>query len=334
MNSQKKIAIFNGFSFHYELFGYILHFCKNNSCKLTIYTDFADNHNWFEYYKKVFINETFDFQIKHHVNFENERSRYDYIFLITDDDPKFKNEWVNKKTICIDHHVNIRRDNEFLYHISSRPFNNNVRDWALPCFPIIQSLDKINIINNFNNENNIHIVIIGGHSVKQYNVNVINRIKPKNKNYKIVLHAVSRKMTINMFNNLKDHIELHIYNKLDTFEMMKLLEKCSYFLTDVDSNMDHITGRSMSGGIPLSFSNLLPLIISKHSNSIYKFTNSIEFDMDGNDDIILPEIMNEDGKENTFELIEKERAELIEMFDIHIKDFMFGFDKKNKKMLH
>jgi hypothetical protein len=53
--------------------------------------------------------------------------------------------------------------------------------------------------------------------------------------------------------------------------------------------------------------------------------------MDGNDDIILPEIMNEDGKENTFELIEKERFKLIEMFDIHIKDFMFGFDKK---MLH
>lgn len=324
MNNQKKIAIFNGFPFHYEMFGYVIHFCKKNSYILTIYTEGFSHYNWFDYYKKIFTDETFDFQIKYYIYFENERYQYDYIFILTDDDPRFKNEWVNNKTICVDHSISIRRNNELLYHISTRPFNIIVKDWALPCFPIIKSSDKINIINNFNNENNIHIAMIGGHSVIQYNVNVINRIKSKNENYKIVLHAISRRMTINMFNNLKDNIELKIYNGLDTFEMMKLLEKCSYFLTDVDNNWDHVMGFSMSGGVPLAFSNLLSLIISKPNNSIYKFTNSIEFEMDGNDDIILPEIKNEPDKENIFELIEKERAELIEMFGIRIKDFMLS----------
>jgi len=41
-----KVAIFNSFPFHYETFGYILHFVKQNNYQLTIYTNQSDPLGW------------------------------------------------------------------------------------------------------------------------------------------------------------------------------------------------------------------------------------------------------------------------------------------------
>jgi mannosyltransferase OCH1-like enzyme len=99
---------------------------------------------------------------------------------------------------------------------------------------------------------------------------------------------------------------------LDANEMINLLKKCDYVLTDVTSNTDHINGISMSGNIPLAFSTLTPLIISKTNNLLYKFKNVIEFDLNSDDKIII-----EKGKIDV-NLLVKERDELIKMFDNNI----------------
>jgi hypothetical protein len=60
----------------------------------------------------------------------------------------------------------------------------------------------------------------------------------------------------------------------------------------------------MSGAIPLSFTTLTPLIISKHTNMYYNLKNVIEYDKNSSDPIILQPI-------NIISL-ENERAELLE----------------------
>ena len=37
------IAAFNCFPFHYEMFGYIIHYCKENNMDLTIFTNFEND---------------------------------------------------------------------------------------------------------------------------------------------------------------------------------------------------------------------------------------------------------------------------------------------------
>jgi hypothetical protein len=97
--------------------------------------------------------------------------------------------------------------------------------------------------------------------------------------------------------------------------MIQILAKCSYFLTDVDYNVSNINGYSISGGVPLAFSNLLPLIISKQNNEMYKFPCSVIFDMDNTDEILLSEDINP-----LLELVDEERNKLMDMFEKNMQE--------------
>ena len=88
-----QFAIFNGFPFHYEMFGYVINYCRDNQHKLVIYTNESNNCGWINFYKDLFAGYHFD--IKATEPFEKERSIYDIVFLLTDDDPYFKNEWID-----------------------------------------------------------------------------------------------------------------------------------------------------------------------------------------------------------------------------------------------
>jgi hypothetical protein len=65
----------------------------------------------------------------------------------------------------------------------------------------------------------------------------------------------------------------------------------------------------MSGSIPLSFSILVPLIISKQTNSHYQFKNVVEFDKYSNEPISL-----KNTNEDFFIRLENERTKLMVVF--------------------
>ena len=326
-----RAALFNGFSCHYEMFGYFIHYCKKNNIQLDIYTNFDRHYNWLCLYQKLFENDSFKITFFHFTEFEKKIDDYDLIFMATDDDPYFKNEWINNKTICIDHNYAIRRRNPFLKHrISTRKFREERfqrKFWSLPCFPIINITDKKTIMNNNENDTILHIAMVGGtHSLKRcYNMDVINRLRPINENYRIVLHAISRDLHMGFFDNVRDDIELKIYSTLDTLEMVQILAKCSYFLTDIDYNANNIYGYGMSGGVPLAFSTLLPIIMSSNNNAIYNFKSTVTFDMNNNDYILLSENVNP-----LIDLVYEERNELMDMFDTNIKNIISTFPENTK----
>ena len=272
-NATKHVAIYNGFEFHYEIFGYIINYCYDNKYKLTIFTNDSGVLGWFNFYNNKYNNFI---KYDKFTEFEKHKDKFDLIFLTTDDDWRFNNDWINDKCISIRHHADLRRP-QFVNNLDVRPFIRNQKNYALPCFPIFQINDKPNIKNGI-----INIAIIGGKH--EYKYNIINRLKSENN--QIILHIISR--TVNIKKDLiRNDIISTIYQNIDTVELLNILKTTDYILTDVICNEDHTYGNSMSGCIPLSFSTLTPLIINKNNNSMYKFKNAIEFDPDSNDDIIV-----------------------------------------------
>jgi hypothetical protein len=134
-----EIAIFNSFSFHYEMYGYLLHWAtKRNNFEVTIY-DRKDNKDlgYLSFYRKHFT-----FHHKKIDKFIDQAWRFSIVFLTTDGDPKF-----NKRYI-----TNMYRLKETTIRIIHRPLNllpiiskflalrdycNNL--YALHCYPICSS---------------------------------------------------------------------------------------------------------------------------------------------------------------------------------------------------
>jgi len=306
-----KIAIYNGFLFHYEMYGYIIHYCKEKKYDLTIFSAMNPNisdNNFLDFYKKIDLFFDYHFEVRKSTEFYNMFDMFDIVFLITDDDSSFdkSNLALNRKVICIEHFF-LDRCPSINNKIATRPFDSNYyRDWALPCYPITNKK-----YSNIDNKNCIYIAIVGTTYMK-YNTNVMNRIKHNNK--KIGFIVIGRDVNINKFQGIDKDIDLSIYQNIDTIDMMNLVCSCDFLLAD--SNMDIIyEDKQMTGSIPLAFSLLVPLIISKQTNRFYQFENVIEFDKSSCEDISL---INIDIDE-----LEKERDIIIkhnfDMFDKHIE---------------
>jgi len=308
-NVKKHVAIFNGFNFHYEMYGFIIEYCKNNNYLLTIFTSFINTLGWFEFYKNHFKN--YDFELKNNYEFEEMKDIFDIIFIPTDDDYQFKQEWINEKCITINHLNKIRRP-EIKNNVDIRPFIQNSKNWAIPCFNILEEKDKEN-----ESSEEIYLSIIGDSNCG-YNYDTINKLASSRF---INLYIISRSaynFDITKIDNNKFNVVL--LNNLDTQHMINMLRKCDYIFVDNTNNIDHINGVSMCGCIPLAYSTLTPLIISKYNNNLYNFKNVIEFDIDSKTQIII-----EKGIIDKYEL-EKERKQFIYKFDTIVYNLL----EKNK----
>ena len=315
----KKIAIFNSFNFHYEMFGYILNYCKKYNYTLDIYTEFNYELGFFDFYKNLF--GMVDFKIIFYKEFDNYIYDYDNIILTTDDDNNFKNEWIEdiklkNKIICINHTTFNRRQNiDVKFQIGTRLFHYNPIKWAIPCYPIVQEIqDKIKIMEN--KKNRIEVAIIGGNNI---NCNIINRLT-SDKN--IILYIMNRhndKLDEKFINNPKI-IEIIKKENIDTIEMMKIAEKMNYILTDCTIDLPHIIGESMSGCIPLAHSTLTQLIISKQNNIFYSFKSAITFELLYHNAIVLKDNMDID----TLQTILNERNDMVDMFHHHMQNIILS----------
>jgi mannosyltransferase OCH1-like enzyme len=296
-DTQKKIAIYNGFPFHYELFGYIIDYCNKYNHHLSIFTNMTDTIGFFEFYKKMNLGH--NVIIFDHKFYETAKNDFDYTFLITDNDNNFKEDWINSKVISICHHYTKRRN--CLYNISTRDFSHLTsieHNWAIPCFIHTKLSDKNK---KYCDDEIIDIVCVGGYS---YNTNTLNRL-PNNKT--INLHVISRSINKMSLNSLNNNINLIVYEKISAIQMYEIVKNSHFVFVDNTENIDHITGKSMSGSIPISFSCLTPLIISKQNNELYKFKNVIEFELNKNDNIELKNI--------DYDLLNNEREEMILQFE-------------------
>jgi len=308
-----KIALFNGFNFHYEMYGYIIYFCKINKHELTIFSD-SDIHNWIDFYNHAF--NDFNIEYKKCSFFESLKNDYDIIFLTTDNDNRFKNVWIDqskKNIICIDHDYNIRRTNiNLFYHIATRPFSENYRKWALPCYPLINTHSKIELMDK-TQINDVNVSILGGNM--NYDYRTINRLSS---NSNIVLHIISRRVNNSILNYISKNITVKMYSNISAIELFNLINKCKYIFADSTTSTNHIEGKCMSGSIPIAFSTLNQLIISTKNNSLYKFKSAITFNLDDDKEIVI----NNQIEDDIIEKIHNERKDLVNNFNIIVSDII------------
>jgi mannosyltransferase OCH1-like enzyme len=311
------VAIFNSFNFHYEMFGYIIQYFANKmkSCNIniSIFTETDMNMGWLDFYKKHFGNV---FKLHPITEFYENKNEYDFIFVTTDDDYAFNTSWITNKCISINHTSKIRRP-EYNHQLYMRPLVGSASAaaaWALPCFDIFKSSDKL-----ISTTSEIHIACFYS-TCSPYDemCKIISRLCGGN--FKIVLHFFGRlfpeTFLTDINNNIKD-IKLLLHEGLNTLDMMDVLLTCDYILTD-HQNKDH-RSETMSGSVPLAFSTLTPLIISAQNNNIYKFKNVIEYDVESTDAIQI----TKHADNVTIIQMELERKELTSMFEqemIKIKD--------------
>jgi hypothetical protein len=262
----RKIALFNGYNFHHEMYGYIISWATNNGYDIDIYENINDFLGWHNWYTSIFKYNLYNYLDFNKSNIDN----YKYIFLISDDDISYKKEWISNNVICINHCLNIR-NHGFTNYLNVNKFINSNIDYAIPCY-------KINI--NKNLGKSINVAIVG--MFFGVNLYIINRLKSKNQ---IILHIFTKKnYDLSLLN--KDFI-VNQYMCGSTTNLINTLEICQYILTDY--NLETLEGSKSSGSYGLGLTTLTKLIISKQSNKYWGFKNVIEFDYYGIENIDIDE---------------------------------------------
>ena len=294
-----KICIFQGLEiYHYEMIGYLAEYFINNN----IYFDIISFHNkisleWKNYYNLLFKKNINCIQL---LDFDH--TKYNYIFLTSDDDPNYKinhyifNDICFEKIICIDHHYLIRNFNVF-NRISVRFFNNRPEDkWILPCYNGISKQDKQKIINN---ENKIIVTYIG--SLYPKSVNIF-------KNIFINFDDIEFNIISRHYNNELDNIDnIKIFKMCPTDLMINIVCKSNYIFCN--ENFQEYEKQKMSGVLPLSFSYGCQLIIPESWNKFYSFTSAIEYNKTTK--ILLNKNTNLDDIYNELYVLQNHKQDII-----------------------
>ncbi len=132
----KRIAIFNGFPFHYEMLGCVLEYLTNNKLTFDIFSETRNEMGWFRVYESRFG----PLAVRHFREYN--RYNYEYVFLLTDDDSRYGYRWFDgAKIIMFEHSGNrnvIRKTHrriQLRQYITRTP-PTSPDTWAMPVWNI------------------------------------------------------------------------------------------------------------------------------------------------------------------------------------------------------
>ena len=259
----QKILLYNGFPFHFEMFGCVLDYAKKYNLDVDIVNTTDDNHQWFSLYEKYF---TF--------NLYNSLSNIDVtgyhsVILLTDDDYSFPKNLVSENTICINH-FHISRRNDIKYQLTISKFEEDIDKYCFPIWNCITHEEKVNILKH----NNKPIITLIGNS----NIHKTNNIKKIIKNHQdFEFRLINR----NIPNNIPNFIKT--YKNLNSIELFNILKQTSYvlYLQSNDTNsIDQQNNRTISGCFPLAISNGCQLIVPNGIMKPLNLKSIIYYDID------------------------------------------------------
>jgi len=257
-----NIAIYHGLPIiHYEMLGYLIEYFLISKIKINIYAHISD---WKEYYEKLFqINMIWNTPIKFDPN------NYDLIFLLTDDDITFKNEWLDiNKIVIIDHTYTMRRENGF-YRFGTRFYSGKPNhEWAIPCYNSITIDEKYKYLENCSN---INITCIGVQN-RPVSISFLQELFVNFTD--ITFHIIARYIDLQLYEGYNN---VHIYVNCDTNIMFDIIKKSHYILCCEHPTNPEPRNNSMSAAIPIAFSNGCNLIIPSLWQKHYNLKSIIEY---------------------------------------------------------
>ena len=301
-----KIGIFNSFPFHYEMFGFILNYAKNNEILVDIFTNMQNDLGWIDFYKRKFNN----FNIIDFKKFEGNTNNYSTFFVTTDDDPLFKTEWIDNNVVCLNHYYKIRSPN-FKHYLNVANFKDSPLEYSYPCYPLINYKEK---------KQNTNVCVIGASYGLDFNI--INKLCSNNKIQLNIFVRKSHNIDITELDTTKFNI--NFVEDIHTNNMIKLLKQSSYILINYNSHPYRENGIICSGSLQLALSTLCKPIMTRNSNKYLQIENALEFDINSNEPINI-------DREIDFEAIEQERNKYVDKFDKYLNNikqiYNFEHDK-------
>lgn len=280
-----KISLFHGFpTIHYEMLGYIIDYFISMNLEIDYYLFLNDSYiDWSSYYNKNF---------KTKINFKNiltfDPDNYDFIIIITDDDPLFPitdnqvfkiltpemkikvKEWEKKydytKIISIDHHSTQRRK-DVLARLGTRFFNSRPDcNWVLPCYQAINKFDKKILLQN---NQKIIVSCVGTNNIPPSD----DFLKSLFENFdQIEFNFINRKI-----NKKFPSQNIRIWENCSTEIMMNIIKQSHYVLCLDNLENKQPISNLMSGVVPISFNYGCQLIIPETWQKFYNFKSIIKY---------------------------------------------------------
>jgi hypothetical protein len=257
-----KIAIYNDEDIHFEMIGYLLEYCYSYDVIVHIYSSFK-NGPYITWYNR-FFDRPIDWKTD---NILNSTIEYDIVFLVTDDNPKYKlikDRYINK-TISIEHWYNSR--NDVKYKVGTRLFFNRPNiPYATPCYNIISEKDKFELLQI---KNRLQVVFVGQVNFpNSFTLAFFNHFED------IDFHIIIWNIKDSYTEFLKKVPNLHIHIEIDTEEMIIIMKESHYVFFN-PSYMEGYPAYKTSSTLHLALSTLVKPIIPQSWNNNYNFNSNL-----------------------------------------------------------
>jgi len=252
INHNKKIGIICSFPYHYEMFGFLIQYNKEND----IYANLnEDKFEHIKYYENIF-----DIKIKSINNFNH--NNYDIIINHTDDNCI---SCPSDKLILIEHEVYQRNNSS--YYLTVCTLSKNRRFCILPTWFPITKEEKLQIIlkENIEKPKNINIIYFNNGNLRNKKINndLLIKILLNTLNYNsIIIYYKRNDNILNIINYINKQIKNNEINFIDitninTLELVEFYKKCHYsIIGDEHFNYSGNIGFSISYGCKLLSSKL------------------------------------------------------------------------------
>ena len=253
-----RLAAFNGFPFHYEMFAHVLDYCKNQKKQaqdIDIYTNTVNDYGWLALYEETYSVNTW-LPISRF-----DPSQYDCVILLTDDDRAYAPFWNATTHVVVIEHAAFRHlplpAQVFLQtrHMQIRTPPSNPDTWVIPVWdnPPYEKYPALTVVCVGGGCN------MGVHAIRALFSNVDD----------IRLIFITHNLGVG---NIDTHgfPNVTFYHKLDAEMMLEYVGKSTYLLVApyLTSNYNY-KDQAMSGSIPLAYSVGTPVLMLQSWADLY-----------------------------------------------------------------
>jgi hypothetical protein len=290
-----KIALYEENTYHTEILGTFLYYCRENNIKVDYYND-SDQSYFYEHYVKLFNMNIIRYK---NVELLDRVDEYKYILVGTMGKiSKIETAFYTNldKFICIFHNYDDQNGNDItnpdIKKLVMTPLNKTIGSFILPIFsPQIVTDRKmgktITLVGRFKSREWTHIMPLVDSG---YSIQIITR---------------RAKMVPKTLAEFK-HPNVKVFLKRNADDMMRIINKSNYLLCLTDYNSWYYKDR-LSGIIALSFNYGVPLLMPKLLNEIYGFDCVVEYDTY----MEIPNIIENTNYDNIVKLLNKTTGDII-----------------------
>jgi len=270
-----KIAVYNGFPFHYEMFGYLIDWSISRGITLDIYTNNQHDMGCFDFHVKQFGPR---FNVFPCVELTTQKlDSYRRLILTTDDDWYFPRQFPNISEHNLGKIVSIEHDNWNRTKfgnpkIGTRFFISRPEmPWAIPTYRLISPEEKRARL-----QGKIRIAAVGNGFLPGYRMYDFGGEHFVGDN--LEFHVISREIDPTCFSGFRN---IHFHSELDTSTLVEVLKDSHYVFHYPDKRKIF---RAITGVMLLAPGCLAKSIICRESLHYYLmggiFPHTIEYSSD------------------------------------------------------